>query len=105
MPAMKITIASPTPFQTSTRATDSRAICGSVNHFGPVRPTSPIAALMSPFVGCIITLKVMPTATKLTSTGKNTIERTVPFRPRCRDVTSSASAIPSTTFRPEVTTA
>ena len=81
MPAMKITIASPTPFQTSTRATDSRAICGSVSHFGPVRPTSPIAALMRPFVGCIITLKVMPTATMLTSTGKKTIERSVPFEP------------------------
>ena len=59
---------------------------------------------MSPFVGCIITLKVMPTATMLTSTGKNTIERIVPLR-WIRDVTSSASAIPSTTFDPLVTMA
>ena len=53
MPAMKITIASPTPFQTSTRATDSRAICGSVSHFGPVTPMTSMVRLIRPLVGCI----------------------------------------------------
>ena len=46
----------------------------------------------------------MPTATVLTRTGKNTIERRVPFN-LIRDVTSTPSAIPSTTFAPLVTTA
>ena len=86
---MKITIASPTPFQTSTRATDSRAICGSVSHFGPVMPMTSMVVLIRPLVGCIITLNVMPTATVLTSTGKNTIERIVPLS-LIRDVTSTA---------------
>ncbi len=101
---MKITIASPTPFHTSTRATDSSAIWGSVSHFGPVRPTRPMVELMSPSVGCISSLNVMPTATVLTSTGKNTIERRVPLS-LMRDVTRTPRAIPRTTFNPLVTTA
>ena len=60
--------------------------------------------LIRPLVGCIITLNVIPTATKLTSTGKNTIERIVPLS-LIRDVTSMARAIPRTTFSPLVTTA
>ena len=99
MPAMKITIASPTPFQTSTRATDSRAICGSVSHFGPVKPMTSIVRLIRPLVGCIITLNVMPTATKLTSTGKNTIERIVPLS-LIRDVTSIAERHPEDDLQP-----
>ena len=105
MPAMKITIARPTPFQTSTRATDSTAICGSVSHFRPGdRPTRPIVEFMSPSVGCISSLNVMPTATVLTSTGKNTIDRRVPLS-LMRDVTRTPSAVPRTTLSPLVTTA
>src|SRR5215211_7180997 len=38
IPAMKITVASPTPFQTSTRATDSSAYLGSTSQAGPWMP-------------------------------------------------------------------
>ena len=40
---MKITSAMPTPFQTSTNATDSSAIDGSVSHCGPVDADAPRA--------------------------------------------------------------
>ena len=40
IPAMKITVASPTPFQTSTRATESSANLGSTSQAGPLMPTS-----------------------------------------------------------------
>ncbi len=70
-----MTVASPTPFQTSTSATESRAMDGSVSHPGPVRPKAPITSLMTPLVGFISAVKVMPTPTVLTSTGKNTTDR------------------------------
>ena len=40
MPAMKMTSAMPTPFQTSTNATESSAKLGSVSHDGPSIPTT-----------------------------------------------------------------
>ena len=79
MPAMKITIASPTPFHTSTRATDSRAICGSVSHFGPLRPTTSMRRLIRPFGRVHQHLECDADRDVLTSTGKKTIERIVPL--------------------------
>ena len=104
MPAMKMTSAMPTPFQTSTNATDSSAIDGSVSHCGPWMPTTEIAWLMRPLEGCISTANVMPTATVLTSAGKKMTERSR-LRARMRDVSSAASGRPMATFRPLVTTA
>ena len=63
-------MASPTPFQTSTSATDSKAKRGSVSQPGPLIPNNASVSLMTPVVGCIITVKVMPTPTVETSTGK-----------------------------------
>ncbi len=72
---MKMTSAMPTPFQTSTRATDSRAMFGSVSHCGPSIPTTSSDRLIRPVDGCISTANVMPTATVLTRTGKKMTER------------------------------
>ncbi len=48
MPAMKISVAMPTPFQTSTAATLQSASAGSVSQPGVGRPTAPSALLMIP---------------------------------------------------------
>ncbi len=49
-----------------------------MSHAGPTPPSNSIALLIRPSDGCIKILKVMPTATMLTITGKNTIDlRTV----------------------------
>jgi hypothetical protein len=96
-------VASPTPFHTSTRAMDSRAYDGSVSQAGPEMPTAPRDWLMIPRDGFISTWKVMPTPMALTSTGKNITERRK-SRPTIRDVSSTASSMPMTTFAPDVTT-
>ncbi len=57
---------------------------------------------MRPWVGCIIAVKVMPTPTVETNTGKNTTARRYP-RPKMSEVSSSASSRPSTTLEAEVT--
>ena len=60
--------------------------------------------LIRPSDGCIKTLKVIPTATVLTSTGKNTIDRSGVLS-LILDVNKTASSSPKTTLRPLVTTA
>ena len=49
-------------------------------------------------------MNVRPTPIVLTSTGKKTADR-MNARPITLDVSSTASSIPSTTFRPDVVTA
>ena len=75
IPAMKMTRAMPTPFQTSTMATDRSAMLGLDSHCGPSIPTTSSERLTSPVDGCISTANVMPTATVLTRTGKKIDER------------------------------
>ena len=72
---MKMTSAIPTPFHTSTSATERSARSGSPSHCGPSMPICSSAMLIRPSDGCSSTAKVMPTATVLTSTGKKMIDR------------------------------
>ena len=104
IPAMKITVASPTPFQTSTRATDSRANLGSTSQAGPLMPIAARDLLMRPADGSMRTWKVRPTPMVLTRTGKKTTERRNPLA-IIGEVSSSANAMPRTTLSPQVTTA
>jgi hypothetical protein len=104
IPAMKITVASPTPFQTSTSATDSRANLGSTSQAGPLMPMRARDLLMTPADGSMRTWKVRPTPMVLTRTGKKTTERRYP-RPMIGEVSSSANSIPKTTLSTKVTTA
>ena len=104
IPAMKITVARPTPFHTSTRATDSRANLGSTSQAGPSMPIKPSDSLMRPADGSMRTVKVRPTPMVLTSTGKKATERRNPLAMIC-EVSGWASRIPSTTLSPQVTTA
>ncbi len=60
--------------------------------------------LIRPSAGCIKTSKVIPTATVLTSTGKNTIER-IAVLSLILDVNKTASSSPKTTLSPLVTKA
>ena len=60
--------------------------------------------LIRPSDGCIRILKVMPTATMLTITGKNTIDLMTVLS-RIIEVKRTASESPMTTFKPLVTTA
>ena len=75
IPAMKMTVASPTPFHTSTSATESSAYLGSTSQAGPSIPTRARLSLITPRSGCIRTVKVSPTPIVLTSTGKKTTDR------------------------------
>jgi hypothetical protein len=104
MPAMKITVARPTPFHTSTSATESNAKLGSTSQAGPSMPTRPSDRLMSPSKGCMRTVKVMPTPMVLTRTGNKATERRNPLA-MIWEVSSTASSIPRTTLSPQVTTA
>ncbi len=104
MPAMKIRVASPTPFQTSTIATDSSAVFGSTSQAGPWMPMVARTWLTSPLVGFSSTWKVIPTPMVLTRTGKKLTERRKP-RPISWEVRSRASSRPTMTFTPEVTVA
>ena len=70
MPAMKMSVASPTPLQTSTTATENSASDGSVSQPGPGCRRRARVWLMTPSNGSIRTLNVMPTPIVLTSTGK-----------------------------------
>jgi hypothetical protein len=70
-----MTVASPTPFHTSTRAMENNARLGLVNQPGPSMPTTASALLIRPFSGFIKTVKVSPTPMVLTNTGKKTTER------------------------------
>ena len=101
---MKMTRAMPMPFQTSTKATDSRAMFGLDSHCGPSIPTTSSDRLIRPVDGCISTANVMPTATVLTRTGKKMADRST-LRLRRREVSSVARSSPMTTLRPLVTTA
>src|SRR4029453_5968769 len=97
---MKMTVASPTPFHTSTRGMEKIARLGLVS-----QPMSlPSIWLISPRSGFIKTVKVSPTPTALTRTGKKMTERRYP-RAMIFDISSRASAMPMTTLSPEVTTA
>ena len=69
---MKMTVASPTPFQTSTRAMEKMARLGLVSQPMSAPPSS---WLISPRSGFIKTVKVSPMPTALTSTGKKMTER------------------------------
>ena len=77
---------------------------GSPSQSGEVMPTLPRMVATRPKSGCSSTLNVMPTATVLTRTGKNTTERRRP-RERIGPVSRTAKSMPSTTLRPLVTTA
>ena len=59
---------------------------------------------MRPWSGSISTVNVMPTPIVLTRTGKKTTDR-MNALPITLEVSSTASNIPSTTFRPDVVTA
>ena len=67
-------------------------------------PTTPSAWLITPSVGCMSTWNVRPMPIVLTRTGKKATERMKP-RPMIGPVRRTASAIPRTTFSPEVTAA
>lgn len=96
-----MSVASPTPFQTSTSATEKSAHCGSVSQPGPARPIVARPWLIRPSNGSSSTLKVMPMPIVDTSTGKNTTLRRKP-RPMICELSSTPRAMPSTIFRPEV---
>src|SRR5919106_4772435 len=98
-----MTVASPTPFHTSTNATDSSAYEGSVSQPGPSIPNTASVSLITPPNGSISTWKVIPMPIVLTSTGKNTTERRKPRAMIC-EVSSTPSSSPSTTLSPDVTT-
>ena len=57
---------------------------------------------MTPCVGCIMAVKVMPTPIVDTSTGKKMTDRRKP-RAMIGEVSMTPSSSPSTTFAPEVT--
>ena len=101
---MKITVAMPTPFQTSTTATESSAMSGLLSHAGPSIPRIAKVRLIRPSDGCINTANVIPTATVLMSTGKKMIDRSAE-RMWILEVRSVASNRPRMTFEPLVTTA
>ena len=75
MPAMKISVAMPTPFQMSTPATVSRARFGSVYQPGSGRSKKPRMAFTMPWNGSSSALKVRPTPIVETSTGKKITAR------------------------------
>jgi len=101
---MKMTMAIPMPFHTSTMATDRSAMSGSVSHPGPSTPIASRATLIRPREGCMSTANVIPTATVLTRTGKKMIPRSSVLS-RMLEVRSVASSRPMTTLRPLVTNA
>jgi hypothetical protein len=99
-----MTVARPTPFQTSTTATEIRAVWASPSQSDEVMPNRLSTLLTSPVSGWSRTLNVIPTATVLTSTGKNTTERRNP-RDRRRAVSRTARSMPRTTLALLVRTA
>ena len=70
MPAMKMSVAMPTPFQMSTPATVSSAMLGSVYQPGSGRLKKPRTVFTMPWNGSSRALKVKPTPIVDTSTGE-----------------------------------
>jgi hypothetical protein len=96
-----MTVATPTPFQTSTMMTEKSAMEGFPSQSGPVIPNSSRKLLKSPLVGCINELKVSPTAIVLTRVGKKTIERIMCFV-FMGEVSKIPKPNPKITLKPQV---
>ena len=99
-----MTVAMPTPFQTSMPMMEYSAMFTFPSQSGPVMPSAPSAALISPRVGCISDLNVKPTASVEIRLGKNRMDRRI-----WRDLSIAEERIapknnPSTTLNAQVRT-
>ncbi len=103
---MKMTNAIPIPRQMSTSATEYSASPGSPSQSGGCdAPRNRSAVLMSPADGCMSAVKVTPTATVLTSVGKNTMLRMTPRSRIASEVRSIAKGSAMITLEPLVSVA
>jgi hypothetical protein len=84
--------------------TEKRAMLVFPSQSGPSTPIFARSALKRPREGCIRELKVRPTAMVLTRLGKNKTERMMCFV-FMGEVRRTASPIPNTTLKPQVSTA
>ena len=105
IPAMKMTSAMPTPFQTSTKRDGKQRDVGIGEPSGSIDANHHLeVVLIRPRDRCIRTANVIPTATVLTSTGKKMIERISVLEADARRWQALRAAVRST-LRPLVTIA